>query len=279
MDQAAGLRRLVSERRQDAARVIAIASGKGGVGKTNIAVNLGLILARQGRRTLLFDADLGLANVDILLGLIPRYSLKDVVGGERRLEEIIVCGPHGLLLVPGASGVQELADLAPPVRDRLIGELTSLAMGLDVILVDAGAGINRTVLSFAAAAGEAIVVAMPEPTSITDAYGLIKGLYRLNVTMHLLINRAGWTEGRQAADRLRGACQRFLQLDLPLLGIIPEDPRVGQAVRRQQPFCQAYPTCPAARALEEAAARLWGKGLPSNRGGGFWQRLSRLLGR
>jgi flagellar biosynthesis protein FlhG len=280
MDQAGRLRKLVYRRLEERSRVIAIASGKGGVGKTNIALNLGLILARQGLRTLLFDADLGLANVDILMGLVPRYSLKEVIGGQCTLEEVIIRGPHDLLLVPGASGIQELADLDPPARDRLIHDLAFLATKVDIILVDSGAGISRTVFSFAAAAGEAIVVATPEPTSITDAYGLIKGLQRLKVSMHLIVNRAtNKLEGQQAAGRLQGACRRFLQLELPLLGIIPEDSRVGQAVRCQQPFSELFPRCPAARALEEAAAKLQGQELPAGRSQGFWQRLGRLLGR
>ncbi|WP_258359707.1 MinD/ParA family protein [Moorella sulfitireducens (nom. illeg.)] len=274
------MRKLVAGRAEGRSRVVAIASGKGGVGKTNIAVNLGLILARQGRRTLLFDADLGLANVDILMGLVPRYSLKEVAGGQCTIEEVVVHGPHDLLLVPGASGFQELAELAPGDRERLLQGLATLAGQVDIILVDSGAGISRAVFTFAAAAGEALVVATPEPTSITDAYGLIKGLQRLGVKMHLLINRAASNlEGQEAAGRLQGACRRFLHLELPLLGIIPEDPRVGQAVRRQQPFSELYPRCPATLALEEAAARFQGGELPAGRGQGFWQRLGRLLGR
>lgn len=280
MDQAARLRKLVIKQQEERARVIAVASGKGGVGKTNIVVNLGLILARQGRRTLVFDADLGLANVDILMGLVPGHTITEVITGRRNLSEVVVSGPGGLLLIPGASGIQELADLDPATRNRLIGELEALAREVDVILVDSGAGISQAVFSFAAAAGEAIVVATPEPTSITDAYGLIKGLQRLRVRVNLLVNRAiSYTEGRQTAQRLQGACRRFLQLELPLLGIIPEDSHVGEAVRRQQPFCELYPRCQAARALEEAAARINGQEPPAAGTRGFWQRLGRLLGR
>ena len=281
MDQAGRLRELVSRRLPEQARVITIASGKGGVGKTSIAVNLGLTLARQGRRTLIFDADLGLANVDILLGLVPRYSLQQVISGQRRLEEVILRGPCDLLLVPGASGARELADLDLQTRDRLLEELAALAAGLDIILVDCGAGISRTVFSFAAAAGEVLVVTTPEPPAITDAYGLIKGLHRFQVQMHLLVNQAAnRVEGQQAAARLQGACRRFLQLELPLLGIIPEDAHVGQAVRAQQPLCIVYPRCPAVRALEEVAARLQGQQAPpAAQQQGFWQRLGRFLGR
>ncbi|MBC7324315.1 MAG: MinD/ParA family protein, partial [Moorella sp. (in: Bacteria)] len=164
-------------------------------------------------------------------------------------------------------------------RNRLLDALSSLAAEVDITLVDSGAGISRTVFGFAAAAGEALVIATPEPTSITDAYGLIKGLQRLRVKMSLLINRAvNKSEGQLAARRLQGACRRFLQLEIPLLGIIPEDPQVGRAVRSQQPFSLIYPSCPAARALEKAAARLQGQE-PAGKGQGFWHRLGRLLGR
>ncbi|MDN5344685.1 MAG: flagellar biosynthesis protein FlhG [Clostridia bacterium] len=283
MDQAVRLRELAGRRRAGRGRVVVVASGKGGVGKTNIVVNLGLILVRQEQRVLIFDADLGLANVDILLGLVPRANLQEVINGRRALEEIVTQGPHGLLLVPGASGLQELADLDPLARNRLLDELAALAAGVDLTLVDCGAGISRTVLSFAAAAGEGVVVATPEPTSITDAYGLIKALQRLQISVSLLVNRAtSPAEGRETAARIQGACHRFLQLEVPLLGVIPEDHRVGQAVRCQQPFSELYPRCPAARALAEAAVRLLGQEggeLPPGRGQGFWQRLGRLLGR
>ncbi|MGI9859984.1 MinD/ParA family protein [Moorella naiadis] len=280
MDQAARLRKLVIRRQEERARVITIASGKGGVGKTNITVNLGLILARQGRRTLLFDADLGLANLDILLGLLPHHTITEVIAGQRDLAEVVVQGPQGLLLVPGATGIQELADLDAAARDRLIADLDALAQEVDVLLVDSGAGISRTVLAFAAAAGETIVVATPEPTSITDAYGLLKALHRLGVKPRLLVNRAATPgEGQQAAGRLQETCRRFLQLELPLLGIIPEDRHVGEAVRSQQPFSELYPRCPATRALEAAAAGMTGAGEPPASMGGFWQRLGRLLGR
>ncbi|NLW06517.1 MAG: MinD/ParA family protein [Clostridia bacterium] len=262
------------------ARVIAVASGKGGVGKTNIVVNLGLILSRQGKKILILDADLGLANVDILLGLLPRYNLLDVLNGQCNLQEVIVRGPHNLLLIPGVSGFEKLAELDHFSRNQLMKELATLAKEVDIILIDSGAGISRTVLSFAAAAGEAIVVSTPEPTAIADAYCLIKALQRLNVSMYLLVNRAASdADGMITARRLRGACHRFLQLDLPLLGIIPDDRHVSEAVRKQQPYSAIYPRCRAAKALQEAAARLQGQDLPFIGPKNFWQCLERLFGR
>lgn len=280
MDQAARLRNLTSRTAGEGARTITIASGKGGVGKTNVAVNLGLILARRGQRTLIFDADLGLANVDILMGMVPRYSILDVVTGRRELDEVIIRGPDNLLVLPGVSGIHKLAELDTISRHNLLNKLSVLAADLDVILVDSGAGISSTVFYFAAACKEAIVVATPEPTSIADAYCLIKGLNRLGVGMHLLINRSGSkAEGEYAVERLKGACSRFLQLDLPLLGIIPDDPSVGRAVRWQQPYSTLYPYCQATIALEGAADILQGQELPRVKNKAFWQRLNRLLGR
>ncbi|MDK2820388.1 MAG: flagellar biosynthesis protein FlhG [Clostridia bacterium] len=279
MDQAARLRKLTLQRQGNPMRVIAVASGKGGVGKTSIVLNLGLMLARQGQKVLIFDADLGLANVDVLMGILPKHSISEVIDGKRPLEEIAIKGPHDLLLIPGASGIQQLADLDSVKRSRLINELNSIASKVNYLLIDLGAGISRNVISFAAAAGEVIVVATPEPTSITDAYALIKCLHRLNVKVNLLINRAiKDSEGRQVTERLQEACKRFLKLEVSILGVIPEDPKVAQSVRNQKPFCELYPNSKATRALSEVTAKLQGKDKPLDKKVGFWMRLSRLLG-
>ncbi|MGI9951198.1 MinD/ParA family protein [Moorellaceae bacterium AZ2] len=280
MDQAARLRELVLGSSSDGVRSLAVASGKGGVGKTNLVVNLSLALARRKKRVMVLDADLGLANVDILLGLVPRWDLSQVVRGEKDLKEIVIEGPAGVRLIPGGSGVQELADLTNQQREHLIKSLSQVTAGTDFFLIDTSAGISRHVLSFAAAAGEAIIVTTPEPTALTDAYGLIKGLSRLGVRIHLLVNRAlAMDEGREAAARLQATARRFLAVEISLLGIIPEDRAVGLAVREQRPLVLHYPSSSAARAIEEVAARLLGAP-PSSVGGrnGFWQRLSLLLG-
>lgn len=280
MDQAARLRELVARGPSGEGRVIAVASGKGGVGKTSIVVNLSLALARRRKRVLLLDADLGLANVDILLGLVPRWDLSQVVRGEKELKEIVIEGPEGIRLIPGGSGVQELADLTPSQREHLIRSLGQVTEGTDFFLIDTSAGISRNVLSFAAAAGEAIVVTTPEPTAITDAYGLIKGLSRLKVKLHLLVNRAAtWAEGRETAERLRSTARRFLNLEVACLGVIPEDKAAGLAVREQKPLLLSYPSSAAARAIGEVADHLLGVPAFSGRGsGGFLQRLGWLLG-
>ncbi|MDN5346765.1 MAG: flagellar biosynthesis protein FlhG [Clostridia bacterium] len=280
MDQAARLRELVREK-ESGARVLAVVSGKGGVGKTNLTVNLGLVLAKWGYKVLIFDADLGLGNVDILLGLVPRWDLRQVINGEKSLAEIIIRGPAGLQLIPGASGLQELADLDSFRQEKLLQELESLATRQDFVLLDAGAGISRKILSFALAAGEVLVVTTPEPTALTDAYGLIKILARLGTKNYLIVNRvASETEGREAAQRLQQAVRRFLHLDLPLLGFIAEDRAVGQAVHRQQPFVLSASGVKAALDVEAIARKLLGRAASESKAGSdFFQKLGRLFGR
>ncbi|MBE3580468.1 MAG: MinD/ParA family protein [Thermoanaerobacteraceae bacterium] len=280
MDQAARLRELVRGSSSGGLRSLAVASGKGGVGKTHIVVNLSLALARRQKRVMVLDADLGLANVDILLGLVPRWDLGQVVRGEKELREIVIEGPAGVRLIPGGSGVHELADMTNQQREGLIQGLSRVTAGTDFFLIDTSAGISRHVLSFAAAAGEAIIVTTPEPTALTDAYGLIKGLSRLGVKIHLLVNRAlAAGDGREAAARLQATARRFLAVEISLLGIVPEDRAVGLAVREQRPLVLHYPSSPAARAIEEVAARLAGTPAPPVGGReGFWQRLSLLWG-
>ncbi|SMB94086.1 flagellar biosynthesis protein FlhG [Thermanaeromonas toyohensis ToBE] len=279
MDQAARLRELVGKQGGAGGRVIAVTSGKGGVGKTSIAVNLSLALARRHKQVMLLDADLGLANIDILLGLVPRWDLSQVVRGEKQLKDIIVEGPEGILLIPGGSGVRELADLTIQQQEILLESLREITAGMDFLLVDTSAGISRQVLSFVAAAGEGIVVTTPEPTALTDAYGLIKGLSRLKVKLHLVVNRATTLrDGREAAERLQAVAERFLSLKLSFLGVIPEDKAVGLAVREQKPLLIYHPTSAAARAIDEVADRLLGLPVTGRGGGGFFQRLYLLLG-
>lgn len=279
MDQAARLRELVGKQKETEGRVIAVTSGKGGVGKTSIAVNLGLALARRHKQVILLDADLGLANVDILFGLVPRWDLTQVVKGEKQLKDIIVEGPEGILLIPGGSGVRELADLSIKQQEILLESLREVTAGMDFLLVDTSAGISRQVLSFVAAAGEGIVVTTPEPTALTDAYGLIKGLSGLKVKLHLIVNRAAnLRDGQEAAERLQAVAERFLSFKLSFLGVIPEDKAVGLAVREQKPLLIYYPTSAAARAIDEVADRLLGLPVTGQGGGGFFQRLYLLLG-
>lgn len=249
---------LASFRQPRPVRVIAVASGKGGVGKTNVSVNLGVAFAAMGRRTLLLDADLGLANVDVLLGLQARYNLSHLLSGERELEEIMVSAPAGLRIVPASSGVAKLADLAPAELNGIINAFGTLAEEVDVLLVDVAAGISPSVLQFCAAAQDVAVVVCDEPSSLTDAYGLIKVLARDHGVrrFHTVANRVDSVQhGRRLHNKLQAVCDRFLEIPLQHMGAIPEDPLLRRAVQMQSPVVTAYPSSPAARAFKETARR------------------------
>ncbi len=255
-DQAAGIRRLNTPQ---PVRVVAVTSGKGGVGKTNIAVNLGVALARQGRRTALLDADMGLANVDILLGLQPRFNLSHVIAGDKSLDEILVAGPEGLQIVPAASGIQQMAELSPVEQAGLIRAFSELRLPLEVLLVDTAAGISATVVNFARACQEIVVVVCDEPTSLTDAYAFIKLLYRDYglYQFQVLCNQVRSAEqGRQLFEKLYRVTDRYLDVTLRYLGAVPYDDAVRKAVQQQRPFVTAFPDSSAARAIRELARKI-----------------------
>ena len=235
-------------------RVIAVASGKGGVGKTNVSVNLGVTLARQGKNVLLMDADLGLANVDVMLGLKPKYNLSHLFNGERTLEELIVQGPEGLNIIPAASGVSRMADLQPAEHSGLIQAFSELSMPLDVLLVDTAAGVSDSVISFVKASQEVIVVVCNEPASITDAYALIKVLNQEHGIdrFHILANMAhDADEGRELFRKMYAVCDRFLDVTLDFLGMVPYDEYLRKAVRKQTPVVNAFPSSSSAKAFDK----------------------------
>lgn len=241
-------------------RVIAVSSGKGGVGKTNLAVNLGLALARRGLRVALLDADLGTANVDVVLGIRPRYHLHHVVTGERTLAEIVVQGPFGLRVVPGASGLPDLVDLPDAQRQALLRSLLTLDGTVDLLLIDTQAGVGQNVIQFILAARELLLVTTPEPTAMTDAYALLKILsnYHTPIVTRLVVNCVrNRVEGEATLRRLASAAQQFLGVDLQPAGELPFDTSMIEAVRAQSPLLQSHPRSPAARAIERLAEGLW----------------------
>ena len=262
-------------------RVIAVTSGKGGVGKSNVVVNLGLALAHQGLKVLLIDADLGLANLDILLGLNPQFTINDVLSLRKTLPEVLVEGPGGVKILPASSGIPELAELDEYQKMFLLNEMDNYSEGVDVVLIDTGAGISRNVMFFNIAASERVVVANNEPTSITDAYALIKVL----ATQHnerrfkLLVN--GLSQPREAEGVYRTllkVAERFLGRDISLeyLGYIPHDEAVPKAVLKQQPVLTLFPKSRAARSFTQIAQRLWETPAPEEVDGNikfFWRRL------
>jgi flagellar biosynthesis protein FlhG len=248
-------------------RTIALASGKGGVGKSTVAANLAVALGARGARVLLVDADLSQANLDLLLGVHPRYDLQHVLSGEKSLEEILVAGPPGVTLVPAASGVPELADLDDYRREVLLRALGQIEADVDLMLIDTASGVSRQATSFCLPADEVVVMTTPEMPSFADAYGLIKLLQAqgLRRPPHLLVNLATMPEeAEETAHRIRLVARRFLRLEIDSWGYIPADPAVSSAVRRQEPVLSAFPQSPAAAAFRALAERLWPTPHPEN---------------
>lgn len=248
---------LRSENRR--ARVIAISSGKGGVGKSTLALNLSLSLSAKGKRVLLMDVDLGMANLDIMLGALPKYNLYNLVQGTKSIEEITITGPSGLRIIPGGSGIQELANLSGMELKRLLVDMGKLDNEYDYLILDTGAGISSNVISFLLSADDAIIITTSEPTSITDAYGVIKILDRNQYSgrVFLVVNRvADDSEGILVAEKLKLVCQKYLQINLMPMGYIANDEMVGEGIKQQQPFIQLYPRSKAARSIDNIADRI-----------------------
>ena len=282
MDQTATLRRAVAMNAPGrVVRVVAVTSGKGGVGKTNVTANLAVALAHLGRRVMVLDADVGLGNLDVLLGLTPPYSLADVLSGQRRLRDVLFPGPGGISVLPAGCGFQNLTALSDHQIRELQSEMDELQDETDVLLIDTGAGIGRNVTSFATMAQDIIVVATPEPTSLTDAYALMKVLstqygerrFRLLVSM----TRTA-TDGRDVYQKLSLVAERFLHISIDFLGSIPYDPRLTEAVCQQRPLVELYPQSKAAQAFLGLAHDLAEWPLPESPKGGlqfFWKSLLR----
>lgn len=243
-------------------RVISFTSGKGGVGKTNLVVNLGVALAEKGHSVLLLDADLGLANIDVLLGIQPKHTLHEVLGGKKGLTEVMISGPAGISVIPAASGVEVLRGLTAQQRLLLLEAVENLAYSFDYMLIDTGAGIGEDVMYFNSAATEIVCCITNEPTSLTDAYALIKvlsGSYR-EKSLAIVVNEvSSEQEARQTYARLARSVARFLQIELRYLGWVPSDPAVPEAVREQRALVQLYPSSIAARAMTHLAEAIDGE--------------------
>lgn len=264
-------------------RTIVVTSGKGGVGKTNLTVNLALAFARRGKKTILFDADLGMANVDVMMGVSPPHSIHDVLHGELTVAEVLFEVSEQLSIVPGGSGIAELANLEAAQLDVMVSQLAELESRADLILVDTGAGISRTVLNFVLAASEILLVTTPEPTAITDAYGMIKEIDSHNPQAHvsLVVNMADTEpEARAVFGKLAMIVERFLTLRIQYAGCVERDGCVGRSVLQQQPFLQAYPYATATRRLNMLAGSLLAKHETEEAPvGGFFSRLvSQIFG-
>lgn len=262
LDQARVLRELASRKDKGPhkMRVMAVTSGKGGVGKTSFTVNLALALMEYGYRVLLLDGDLGLANVDVACGITPKFTMEHLLSGEKTIEEIIVQGPRGLGILPGGSGVLELANLERSRLVNVIANLGRLEKLADILLIDTGAGLNHTVINFLKASDDIIVLTTPEPTALTDAYALLKTLKRegggqVNVVVNRVRQEA---DARATFERLETAVNKFLHGSLSLLGWVYDDPLVSRAVMQQEPLAMAYPESSAYRCIQWIAGSVSG---------------------
>jgi len=286
MDQADQLRKLVSKNAKvrKVSRVITVTSGKGGVGKSTLTVNLAICLARLGKRVIILDADFGLANIEVMLGIRPEYNLADLMFRGKDLKDIITPGPENIGFISGGSGIQELSRLTRDQVIYLVSKLYELDEMADIILVDTGAGIADSVLEFLSASNEVLVVATLEPTSITDAYALLKTLNRKsdflkeNTAIRMVANRVkNSEEGEGLYSKLSLVVEKFLGIKLDYMGDIPQDLTSSKAIMQQEPMIISFPTCPASKAIKTIAAKLASSEVPQKEGSGITQLFNRWM--
>jgi flagellar biosynthesis protein FlhG len=257
--QAVNQANLINNIREKTARVITVTSGKGGVGKTNITINLAIALSEMGHRVTILDADFGLANIDILFGIIPQFTLVDVIHNRKNIHEVLSDGPKNIKFISGGSGVEELIKIEKAQLEKFVENISLLDKLSDIILIDTGAGLSDNVMSFVMAADEILLVTTPEPTSITDAYTLIKMVSNRDKDkiIKLVINRAeSLNEADDLLNKLSFVSEKFLKLKLHPLGYILQDDIVIKAVKLQQPFSISFPKCQAAKQIKEISKKL-----------------------
>lgn len=262
-------------------RVIAVTSGKGGVGKTNMSANLAVLAAKKGKRVLIIDADLGLANVEIVFGVKPRYSIADLLKQEMTIDEVMVEAAHGIKILPAGSGVQWVTKLEEAQKMQLLAALDPIEEQFDVVLVDSGAGIGDNVLFFVSAAQEALLVVSPEPTSLVDAYAVVKVLSQQAGVKHFAVVVNPVVEelpAREIFSKLTSVTSKFLTANMRHLGYVPRDENFHRAIMAQTPLVDLFPASPASRALTLIADKLFNEGPPPAPDGGLkfmWQRILR----
>lgn len=261
LDQAQRLRQLANQNDSTTKpRIITVTSGKGGVGKSNFVVNLSITLQKMGKKVMIFDADVGMGNDDVLMGFLPKYNVFDVILNGKEIDEVIITGPYGVKLLPGGSGLTKIDELTDDQRQVFIDKLEKVK-DLDYIIMDTGAGINRSVLGFVACCEELIVITTPEPTSLTDAYSLLKAInhFKIKSSAKVIVNRAFDTkEADITFGKFNNAVSNFLKMRLEYLGFISDDRKLIQAVRTQQPFVISFPNCEAAQDIGKIARKLVG---------------------
>ena len=263
MDQATQLRKMMQTDAKPQARVITVTSGKGGVGKTSISLNLAIQLTRMGKKVVVFDADFGLANIEVMLGVRPQYNLADMMFHGKELADILTQGEEGICFISGGSGIQELASMNREQVLYLTSRLVELDQFADVIIVDTGAGISDSVLEFVLSSTEVLRVATPEPTSITDAYALLKALNRKaefskeETSIKMISNRVrSEAEGQNLYEKMRVVSDKFLSIPIEYIGAVPMDEQITKAVMRQKPVSVINPEAPAAKAIKKIAGKI-----------------------
>ncbi len=277
IDQASGLRKMHELKQM---KVIAVSGGKGGVGKTNVSLNTAIALAYQGKRVLVLDADLGLANVDVMLGLRVQRNLSHVLSGECELDDIIIEGPAGIKIIPATSGTQSMVDLTPAEHAGLIRAFSEMKTECDVLIVDTAAGISDMVLSFTRAAQDVLLVVCDEPTSITDCYALMKLLsrdhdvFKFKIVANMVRSAK---EGQQLFAKLTKVSDRFLDVALELVSVIPFDENIRKSVRKQKAIIDAFPDSPASKAFRELASKIIQWPIPNQPSGHLEFFIEKLL--
>ncbi|MCI1477686.1 MAG: MinD/ParA family protein [Clostridium beijerinckii] len=284
LDQAESLRRLINNEEQEirktSTKIITVTSGKGGVGKSNFVVNLAILLQNKGKKVLIFDADLGMGNDDVLMGLYPKYNIFDIIFTGLEIKDIIITGTNGVDLIPAGSALSKAQELEEDQKKLFIEKLEMLDE-YDYIIMDTGAGVNKDVLSFIAASEELIIVITPEPTSLTDGYSLIKSTdhYSLQSKAKVIVNKAlTKEEGEETYNKFNRAVTKFLKIDVEYLGCILEDKKLVQSVKQQKPFVVLYPNCDASKDIEKIAGKLLGQEVDSVDGArGMFKRLFNIF--
>ena len=265
MDQATQLRNIVrnSQNTKKMARVITVTSGKGGVGKSNVAINLAVELKKKGKKVIIFDADFGLANIEVMFGAVPKHNLADVIYHGTSIADVVTMGPLDIGFISGGCGIAQLSQLNMQQVSVLVNSIGQLDTMADVVIIDTGAGISGTVLEFLVASGEVLLVTTPAPTSITDSYSLLKSLSRherfdrAGTSIRMIANRVEDTqEGQQLYQKLNTVVKKFLNLELGFLGVIPQDNQLARSVMLQNPVCIQSPNSKSARAFEGLAGVL-----------------------
>ncbi|MCB2308764.1 MinD/ParA family protein [Clostridium estertheticum] len=263
LDQAQGLRQMAKKNDNKVdlqPRIITVTSGKGGVGKSNIVVNLSIALQKMGKKVMIFDADIGMGNDDIIMGCSSKYSVFDVISQGKEIEEVVLTGPFGVKLLPGGSALTKVEDLTEVERNIFLSKLTALT-GLDYIIMDTGAGVNKSVLGFIACCEDLVIVTTPEPTSLTDAYSLLKAVKHFDIknSAKVIINRSlDNNEADLTFNKFNNAVIKFLDMKLEYLGKIGEDKKLSYAVRQQEPVVVSYPNSAATQDINKIASKLEG---------------------